>query len=226
MARTSATGSTVRREAFVNAAQTLIQTRGYEEMSVQDVLDELDASRGAFYHYFESKQRLLEAVVDRMVQGALAVLEPMVADPDVAAVRKLEGFFAGIARFKAERRDLVLAITRVWISDDNAIVREKLRHEMFIRLTPLLVGIVRQGCEERVFTATSPDHTGRVLVSLMYAFNESAVELFLARQVGTVTFEQVRRATAANVEAFERILGLPPGSLTLVDDATLRLWFG
>ena len=37
----------VRREAFVEAAQRLMQTKGYEQMSIQDLLDELDASRGA-----------------------------------------------------------------------------------------------------------------------------------------------------------------------------------
>ena len=55
---------TVRREAFVEAAQRLMQSRGYQQMSIQDVLDELQASRGAFYHYFDSKQALLEAVID------------------------------------------------------------------------------------------------------------------------------------------------------------------
>jgi AcrR family transcriptional regulator len=56
----------IRRDAFVEATQRLIALKGYEEMSVQDVLDELDASRGAFYHYFDSKVALLEAVIGRM----------------------------------------------------------------------------------------------------------------------------------------------------------------
>ncbi|MDB5063897.1 MAG: TetR/AcrR family transcriptional regulator, partial [Chloroflexi bacterium] len=46
----------VRREAFLDVAQRLIQTKGYEQMSIQDVLDALDTSRGALYHYFGSKQ--------------------------------------------------------------------------------------------------------------------------------------------------------------------------
>ena len=62
MARTVDTEAhAVRREAFVDVAQRLMQTKGYEQMSIQDVLDELDASRGAFYHYFDSKTALLEA---------------------------------------------------------------------------------------------------------------------------------------------------------------------
>ena len=67
MARTlNATIYAVRRDAFVDVAQRLIQAKGYQQMSIQDVLDELDASRGAFYHYFDSKADLLEAVVERL----------------------------------------------------------------------------------------------------------------------------------------------------------------
>src|SRR5256885_16974182 len=85
MARTvNAEVHTVRREAFVDAAERLMQTRGYEQMSVQDVLDDLGASRGAFYHYFDSKQALLEAVLDRMVDAGLGSVAPVVDDPTLA----------------------------------------------------------------------------------------------------------------------------------------------
>src|SRR5664279_6287596 len=89
----------VRRDAFIDVAQRLIQAKGYEQMSVQDVLDELDASRGAFYHYFDSKTALLEAVVTRIVDGALASVTPLVEDPALDAKAKLEGFFGGIAQW-------------------------------------------------------------------------------------------------------------------------------
>src|ERR1700719_1919309 len=56
----------VRREAFLDVAQRLVETKGYEAMSIQDVLDALEVSKGAFYHYFHSKQALLEAVVERL----------------------------------------------------------------------------------------------------------------------------------------------------------------
>jgi len=61
----------VRRDAFLDIAQRLIVTKGYEQMSIQDVLDELEASRGALYHYFDSKQALLDGVVERFADGAV-----------------------------------------------------------------------------------------------------------------------------------------------------------
>ena len=105
MARTVNTAvHAVRREAFLDAAQGLIQAKGYEQMSIQDVLDELDASRGAFYHYFDSKAALLEAVIDRMAVAAMATVAPIVDDPKLPATEKLTRLFSGMARYKVEPR--------------------------------------------------------------------------------------------------------------------------
>jgi AcrR family transcriptional regulator len=71
-----------RRDEFVDAGQRLIQTRGYEQFSIEELLAEVGASKGAFYHYFDSKDALLEAIVDRFVE--LAVAE---RDREVAEVR-------------------------------------------------------------------------------------------------------------------------------------------
>jgi AcrR family transcriptional regulator len=222
----NATLHTVRRDAFLDAAQRLVETKGYEAMSVQDVLDELDASKGAFYHYFDSKPALLEAVVERFADGAMANLAPILHEANLPALKKLERVFAGIAGWKAQQKELVVAITEVWNSDSNAIVREKLRRMTVRLMVPLLSAVVRQGIDEGVFRVVSPDETATVLVSLMQGFPEQAVNLFIARQADTVTFEVVKRTVSGFAEAFERILGIPKGSLTLTDEPTLRFWFG
>jgi AcrR family transcriptional regulator len=215
----------VRREAFLDVAQRFVQTKGYEAMSVQDVLDQLEASKGAFYHYFDSKQALLEAVIERFADEAIATLDPVLGNVHMPALRKLEAIFAGIARWKGERKELVLGIMEVWNSDGNAIVREKLRRLTERRLTPLLSPVIKQGIDEGSFAASSPVETAMVLVSLMQGFQQQAVDLFIARQAGTVAFDVVQRSVAANTEAFERILGVPKGSLVLIDEPTLRFWF-
>jgi len=227
VARTvNATLRTVRRDAFLDVAQRLVQAKGYEAMSIQDVLDELEASKGAFYHYFDSKQALLEAVVERFADVAIAELAPVLNDPKLPALRKLERFFAGIARRKAEQKELMLAIIEIWNSDGNAIVREKLRRLTVSRMVPLLSAVIKQGIDEGVFQVASPDETATVFVSLMLGFQELANDYFIARQAGTITFAVVQRSVASFTEAFERILGIPKGSLTLTDESTLHFWFG
>ena len=89
MARTlNPAAHALRRDAFVDAAQRLMQAKGYEEMTIQDVLDDLDTSRGAFYHYFDSKAALLDAVVERMVDDATAALVPVIDAPGLSATMR------------------------------------------------------------------------------------------------------------------------------------------
>ena len=130
----------------------LIVSKGYEQMSVQDVLDALDASRGAFYHYFDSKVALLEAVIERMVVEATARVERLLADPNVSG--------AGQAQPTAHRHAPITRTSgrissagfcRCGFQDDNVLVRDKLRRLTVARLTPLLAPIVRQGCAEGAF---------------------------------------------------------------------------
>ncbi len=227
MARTlNPVAHSVRREAFLDAAQRLIQSKGYEEMSVQDVLDELDASKGAFYHYFGSKEALLAAVVDRIVEAATGAMTPIALDPGLPAFEKLERLFSTLAQWKGERTELMLELARVWISDANAVVRDQLRVGTQARLVPLLATIVRQGKADGTFDVTSPDHTAGVLVSLLLGANEAASRLYVSRQADEVSFEEVESTLAAYAEAFERILGLRPGSWPLFDRPTLLTWFG
>jgi len=222
----NATLHTVRRDAFLDVAQRLVETKGYEAMSIQDVLDALEVSKGAFYHYFDSKQALLEAVVERFADGAIARMAPILGDPNLSALEKLERVFAGIAVWKAERKDLVLAIIEVWSSDSNAIVREKLRRMTVRLMTPRFSAVIKQGIDEGVFNVASPDETATVLLSVMLGFQEQATHLFIARQANTIPFEVVERTVAGYTAAYERILGIPKGSLTLTDRATLHFWFG
>lgn len=227
MARTlNPVAHAVRRDAFIDAAQALIQTRGCERFSVQDVLDAAGASKGAFYHYFDSRDALIDAVVDRMAEQATVRIEPILADPDMTASRKLVAMIGGLAEFKAERRDLALGVMRVWLSEDNAIVRVKLRRLASERQLPWIERIVRQGLAEGTFSSRYPEHLARVLVTLMQGVGEAAMELWVGRQDDTVALEDVKRTFDAYQEAFERMVGVPPGTLQFLDEPTIEWWFG
>jgi AcrR family transcriptional regulator len=216
----------LRRDEFVDVALRLMQTRGWDATSIQDVLEAAGASKGAFYHYFSSKADLLEAVIERITDAATASLHPAIDDPALTALERFELVFGGIARWKGERTELLLAIVKVWNADDNAIVREKFRSSVVHRMAPLLSSIIAQGRTEGRFAGLDPDATARVLISLMQGANETATDLYLERQAGTISIEIVETRLDAYQGAFERILGLPGGSLVLVDRKAVHQWFG
>lgn len=75
-----------RRNAILDVAQRLVYTKGYEQMAIQDILDELEISKGAFFHYFNSKQMLLEAIIERMRDEVAQIITPIVHDPHLPAL--------------------------------------------------------------------------------------------------------------------------------------------
>jgi AcrR family transcriptional regulator len=219
------TARAIRRDAILDVAERLIRASGYDQMSVQDIQDELGVSRGAIYHYFSSKGDILEAVLERMTDTVIAVVRPLADDPSLTPLAKLQQVFLVAGRWKAERKDLMLAVARAWYSDHNVLVRDRMRSMVSTRLTPLIADILRQGKARGDFHLSSPDHAAAVLVGLLLDTGDATIDLLFARLAGEIPFQDVERAIAAYDEAFERILGLPPRSFEIIDSSTLHFWF-
>ena len=226
MARTrNVTAHAVRRDEILDVAERLIRTRGYDAMSIQSVQDELGCSRGALYHYFGSKEAILEAVIERMTTVGMAVLAPIAADPDLSAVAKLQAVFSTAGRWKSERSDLLLALVRSWYSPGNDLVRARALAAGYEGFRPLMAAIIRQGAAEGAFDPTSPDDAAVILPALLTGSSDAISGLLLDRLDGRVSYEEVQKFIDAFEEAIERILGLAPGSFTLVDPDSMRTWF-
>ena len=147
MART-AKEFTVRRNEILDVAQRLVYTKGYEQMTIQDVLDGLQISKGAFYHYFRSKQDLLDAMIGHMIEDGENLILPIIQDPDLNALEKLRRYFDTVARWKNAQKTYLMAIMRIWYADDNAIVRQKMTAAAIQHISPLFTQIIRQGMDE------------------------------------------------------------------------------
>ncbi|MFI0424528.1 TetR/AcrR family transcriptional regulator [Spongiactinospora sp. 9N601] len=213
-----------RREEYLQAAQHLVESRGYAQMSVQDVLAETGTSKGAFYHYFDSKQALLEALIERNADLLRAHLAPIAHEGELLALERLQNFFTALAGWKSQRRDLLIALLRIWYSDDNAVVRHKTRATVSARILPLLAAIVGQGMNEGVFAARDADGTARVLLSLVNEVNDALGELLLAAAPNAAPLSAIESVADAYTDALERVLGLAPGSLLLLDAAAVAAW--
>lgn len=214
----------VRRNEIIDVAQRLVQTKGYEQMAIQDILDELHLSKGAFYHYFDSKQALLEALVECNLEAVERLLIPIVEDASLRALEKLRRYFAVIVRWKVERRSLVLELARVWHTDDNAIVRHKVHAMGVNRVAPRLATIIRQGIAEGDLTTDYPDQAGAIMLSLVKDLNEALIRLLLAFTPGSDEPRLLSTTVAAYTDALERVLGARPGSLQIIDEDSLSDW--
>jgi TetR/AcrR family transcriptional repressor of nem operon len=214
----------VKRKEILDVAQGLIFSKGYEQMSIQDILDALKISKGAFYHYFDSKQALLDGIMDRMMDDAEQVLQPIVDAKDLPAIEKLQRYFAAGSRWKTERKSFMLDLLRVWYTDSNALVRQKQGTMAIQRIGPMLAKIVRQGIAEGVFTTAYPDQIGNMIWGLAQAIQDSMAELLLAEDPPLDSLQRLEAIIGAYSDTIERILGAPAGSLPLADIAMLKEW--
>jgi AcrR family transcriptional regulator len=213
-----------KRNEILNTAQRLVFVKGYENMSIQDILDELEISKGAFYHYFDSKQALLDGLVERLVNEIQQVLRPIIAAKELTAVEKLQRYFSAGGRWKTDRKPLMLKLLRVWYTDSNALVRQKQQAEGMKQIAPGLVEIVRQGIAEGVFTTTYPERVGGMLLGLSQGIADEMAELLLSENPPADALLRLEAIIGSYSEAMERVLGAPVGSLVLADIDMLKEW--
>lgn len=214
----------MRQNEILNAAQKLVYSKGYESMSIQDILDDLQISKGAFYHYFDSKQALLEALVCRMMQEAENLLSPIVEDPDLPALDKLRRFFDTAVNWKTSQKTFLIALLRVWYTDNNAIVRLKVTAEGNDRFTPLLTTIICQGIQEGVFTSRYPDQVGAVVLALILNLGETFSRRLLSIPPDFDGLQEIENIIAAYTDAIEQVLGAQSGAIKLFEMDRLKEW--
>jgi AcrR family transcriptional regulator len=202
-----------KRNAILDVALGYITTKGYEQMTTQDILEALQISRGAFYHYFDSKQALLMALVERIGEQAEQLVLPTVSDREMPAQDKLLRFFAVLDQSKRENLDLLFTFMRVWYADENALFRQKLYQARITRLAPLLSQIIQEGVAEGVFTTAYPDQAARMILSLLEDLGYATVELLLVEEGKPIDFVRMVQIGEATADALERVLGMKPGCL-------------
>jgi AcrR family transcriptional regulator len=215
---------TARRNEIIDAAQRLIFSKGYEEMSIQDVIDALGISKGAFYHYFKSKQALLEAIVMGMTHELLQVIDPIVNDAHLTAMQKLQCYFDTGASWKSARKEVLLPYARAWCQDSNVMMRECTFNTLVAMATPQLGQIIRQGVEEGVFNTPYPEQIARVIFTLLQGMSGSMLQFVLSEAGRDASLKQAQTDIAVYTDTLERILGLPSHSLNLIDINMLRKW--
>jgi AcrR family transcriptional regulator len=216
-----------RRDAILDAARRLVLSKGYERLTVQDLLDELQISKGAFYHYFDSKPAVIEALTERLVSESEQALAPIVANANLDALDKLQRFFGQVIRWKSARQNLFVAMLPVWYAPDNIVFRVQIDMAVAKRLGPLLAMIVRQGVDEHRFATAYPEQAGTIIVALIQALQDAMAGQLLAAAHRSQDAPRVKEMVAtygAHIEAIERYLGISHGALYRADSRTMRSW--
>src|SRR5262249_29123533 len=84
--------------------------------------------------------------------------------------------------------------------------------------------IIQEGVREGVFQTPYPDQAARVIIALLEDLGYATVELLLAEEHGPDDLSRLARIVTATVDALERVLGAPSGSLPRGSHEEFSLW--
>jgi AcrR family transcriptional regulator len=213
-----------RLKELLDAAQKLFFKRGYLNVSVNDIIDAVGVAKGTFYHYFKSKEDLLNQLIDRFTRQTLLRVEGLLKEPGLNALDKMNRFFSAFKMAKIESKELMKMLMRVMYNDQNAMFR----HKMFKRNTelavPIFAAILRQGTEEGIFDPVDSDETAELIFSMGFHLNETVVELILEADTKPGNLDLIMRKMEVYERTIEKILGAPQGSLSIGDRSYVELF--
>lgn len=218
----------VRRSELVDCGQALFFRCGYDATTVADIIARAGVSKGGFYHHFESKEELLDAVVERLTDQIVANARDVLEDESIDALTKLNRFFSRMQQWKADAAPAMRGIFLLLLKPENAPLYQRMVKAGMTVLAPVLTRIVDQGRREKLFDVPDPEIVAELLLHLANArFALGAQAIAEAMRGDTAKATQMFVHRVRREEAIvDRLFGLPPGSVRFVEPAQIQAVFG
>lgn len=185
-----------RKQELLEIAYRMFLSKGYEETSIDEIIEQAGIAKGTYYYYFESKEQTLEEVIgmilDREEENARKVLGSDMSVP--------EKIVHVIASFRPEAREV--SIRDTLNKPENIIMHEKMNRRLTERIVPVLSEVAEQGIREGIFACESIPERMRMIVILASALFDE----------GYQTEEDV----SVFIDTVERMLYAQPGSMGFI----------
>lgn len=192
-----------RRADIVAMARRLFESRSYDEITMNDVVTALGVAKGTVYHYFRSKQELLEAVVTDIVGQATEQMRHVLQMDGGGAVERLAALIA-TGRIAGEHEQILGHLHR----GGNAGMHVRLLAAAIEQQAPLYAEVLRLGTAEGVFQVDLPLETAEFLLG--------AAQFLTDEGIAPWPPESVARRAAALPTLVERLLGAAPGTFAFM----------
>jgi len=209
------------RKEFLQAALDLFNQKGYEKTTIKDIIEAVGVSKGAFYHYFESKEDIIEAIAREYSNRAIGIIEGVTRREDLNAVEKINLVFRLINQYKEERTQQRERIRGAFSDDGNLKMERKLFNQLKGQALKYFEEIVETGIKEGLFAETNVKEMADFLLLTINNLNRSIEDLTWEMTGGEeqndlgVLRIRMEEKLGFYEEAFERILEIKKGSIEL-----------
>ncbi|WP_297111821.1 TetR/AcrR family transcriptional regulator [uncultured Devosia sp.] len=208
-----------RREQILDCAQNLFFSKGFEATTVQDLMAAAGVSKGGFYHHFGAKEDVLEALSQRLARTSVALIESVRDTPGLCGFERLEKTMRALGQFKKENAKGLVAAFSAVLLPENAVLYDRINRANMSAILPLFAEIIEEGRQDGSFNVPDARLAAQALLSLGGMSREAVGAAVKARGRAdrAAANAELERALAWQGVVVDRILGLPDGSITLVE---------
>lgn len=200
MART-AKEPEIRKNELLDVAEELFRQKGYDAVSVSEIVRKVGVSQGTFYYHFTSKEDMVEALADRFIHTITAIVDDIIEDPSNDLLKKIEAIIHRIINYNVEKGYLIQLVHR----EKNAILHQKLTVKSFLIFAPKVQKLLDIGVASGFFSISYTRETAEMLV-LMVAYLQEMDVFITDKNKFTIKLKAI-----ANM--MERMLGIKQGSI-------------
>lgn len=207
----------LRKEAILKTAEKLFFEKGFAETSVQDILDALSISKGGFYHYFDSKNALLEEICRERSARDIERIRMELFSGKFSPVQKLNLLLGALHLFNREEARYAALVLKVSYMDGDVHFRDRMRTFMIDSLRPMVDETLREGMVDGSFFTRNPGQIGKILLMLGYDVNDEACRILASNAENPECVIGVMDLLDAYRESVESLCGAKFGSILLFD---------
>jgi AcrR family transcriptional regulator len=208
----------------------LFSRYGYDATSVNQIIADAGISKGAFYHHFESKESLVEALAALYAEEAAAAARPILEDASLDSYSRLASFLASMRQQKLDSAEQIRTTFEPLFRPENVQLYHRTQRAVTSVMRPILAGIIAQGVEENCFDTSDAEEAAETILYLFGSSRDDVGAIFqsrdeLERRRLVERFSKRMRYLSTVVD---RILGVPEGSIEIIDreaiDIMLASW--
>ena len=159
-----------KKDQILDTSLQLFMKKGFDATSISDILSQLDIARGTLYYHFESKEAIMDAIIERLLNQVLKKIEKLMTNDSLSQAEKFMGFFASINLTQLTGDE---EIVDYFNQPQNALFHEKSNRLLIKKLSPVLAQIISEGMESGLFDTPYPAETAELILVGITGFVDS-----------------------------------------------------
>lgn len=211
----------LKRNSILETAERLFFEKGYEQTSIQDILDELKLSKGGFYHHFQSKEAILAEICENRVVSSLSELKWELFSVKASPIERMNLLLRKVNLFDRENTAFVALMLKICYVDGDVRIRDRMRSVVLGILAPFVDDVIAEGMKTGDFFTRNPGQLGAIILGMTSTMDDDACRILAADADNPECIIEIADRLNACRDAIETLLGAPYASIVLFDPAQL-----